>query len=424
MIAFLLKGLLRDRNRSLIPIIIVTLGVMLTVVFQSWMSGIMSDGIETNARFNTGHVKIMTAAYADHINQLPNDLAVMGTDTLMDKLRQEFPGMDWNERILFGGLVDVPGAGGITRSQGTALGYGVDLLSPGSREAERMNIPSSIARGRMPQRTGEVLITDQLAGKLDVNIGDTLTLIGSTMYGNLSVYNFLLCGTVVFGSTALDKGTLIADIRDVRQALDMENAAGEILGFFAQGYYQDEWADETVTRFNNLFGNPEDEYAPVIKRLRDQQNMAAMVDYAAKMFGIMIFVFIVAMSVVLWNTGLLGGLRRYGEFGMRLAIGEEKSHVYRTLIVESLLTGIIGSSMGTAIGLLGAWYLQEQGINLGQMMKNATVMMPTVFRARITPETWFIGFIPGVGSTLAGTLLSGIGIFKRQTAQLFKELES
>jgi putative ABC transport system permease protein len=58
------------------------------------------------------------------------------------------------------------------------------------------------------------------------------------------------------------------------------------------------------------------------------------------------------------------------------------------------------------------------------MMKNATIMMPTVFKARITPETWFIGFIPGVLSTLIGTMLSGIGIYKRQTAQLFKELES
>jgi len=45
-------------------------------------------------------------------------------------------------------------------------------------------------------------------------------------------------------------------------------------------------------------------------------------------------------------------------------------------------------------------------------------------RAHITPETWYIGFIPGVFSTFIGTMLSGIGIYKRQTAQLFKELES
>jgi len=51
-------------------------------------------------------------------------------------------------------------------------------------------------------------------------------------------------------------------------------------------------------------------------------------------------------------------------------------------------------------------------------------MMPNLVRARITPPDFYIGFIPGVISTVAGTMLSGIGIYKRKTAQLFKELEA
>ena len=51
-------------------------------------------------------------------------------------------------------------------------------------------------------------------------------------------------------------------------------------------------------------------------------------------------------------------------------------------------------------------------------------MMPGVFRAQITNATWYIGFIPGLVSTQLGTMLAGIGIYKRQTAQLFKELEA
>ena len=71
-----------------------------------------------------------------------------------------------------------------------------------------------------------------------------------------------------------------------------------------------------------------------------------------------------------------------------------------------------------------AAYLQYYGVNFEGMMQNATIIMPTVFKARITPVTWVIGFIPGILSTLIGTMLSGIGIYKRQTAQLFKELEA
>jgi putative ABC transport system permease protein len=84
----------------------------------------------------------------------------------------------------------------------------------------------------------------------------------------------------------------------------------------------------------------------------------------------------------------------------------------------------MGSVAGVLAGMGLAWYLQVHGIDLGKMMQNATIIMPTVFHARITPETWFIGFIPGVISTLIGTMLSGIGIYKRQTAQPVKELEA
>jgi putative ABC transport system permease protein len=216
---------------------------------------------------------------------------------------------------------------------------------------------------------------------------------------------------------------LIADINDTRQALNMENACGEILGFLKTGYYDDEVACKMSDSFNASVNQPEDEFSPVMKSLKETNNMRVFVEYASKLMGILIFVFMTAMSIVLWNAGLLGGLRRYGEYGMRLAIGEEKNHVYKTMIYESLLIGVIGSVLGVMVGMAFAWYLQEYGINFN-MMKNATIMMPTVFKARISTMTWFIGFIPGVGSTLIGTMLSGIGIYKRQTAQLFKELES
>jgi putative ABC transport system permease protein len=137
----------------------------------------------------------------------------------------------------------------------------------------------------------------------------------------------------------------------------------------------------------------------------------------------MIFVFVLAMSVVLWNTGLLGGLRRYSEYGIRLALGEEKRHIYKTSIYEAVLIGLIGSVFGTALGLGGAYYLQTYGLDLTGMMDNVGMMMPTVLRARITPELFYIGFFPGVIATVMGNALAGFAIYKRKTSQLFKELE-
>lgn len=423
MISFLLKGLLRDRHRSLIPILVVSLGVMLTVVFHAWIIGIMGDSIEFTARFSTGHVKVMTKAYSENMDQMPNDLALTQTDSLLAELKVLFPGVTWVERIHFAGLIDVPDENGETRSQGPAIGFAITLFPGDQDEMNRMNIPETLVRGKLPSRKGEILLSDGFAEKLEVLPGEKVSLISTTMYGGLTIYNFTLAGTVSFGSAALDRGTVIADLQDVREALNMENATGEILGFLNTGFFDD---DETV-RMANLFASrysgSNDDFTPVMKTLKEQNNMKVLVEYENKLMVILILVFMAAMSLVLWNAGLLGGLRRYSEFGMRLAIGEGKDHVYKTMIMESLLTGFIGSVIGVTAGMVIAWLLQEYGIRF-EMMKQAKMMMPEVFRARIMPVTWYIGFIPGVLSTLAGTLLSGTGIYKRQTAQLFKELET
>ena len=424
MIRFLLKGLLRDRHRSVLPVLVVAIGVMLTVVFQSWLTGVIGDSIEFNARFSTGHVKVMTTAYADNINQMPNDLAILNSDSLCNILRHDFPTMDWIERIHFAGLIDVPDEKGDTKTQGNVMGFGVDLFSPHTAEIDRMNIRQSLIRGHLPKKSGEILISDELALKLSIFPGSIVSLISSTMNGEMAVYNFVVSGTIAFGTSALDRGTIIADISDVRKALDMENATGEILGLSREGYFDAVNAKNITDQFNKKYNRRNDEFSPLMISLKDQNSMGFLVDYTSKLLGIMIFVFLLAMSIVLWNAGLLGGLRRYGEFGMRLAIGEEKRHVYLTMIYESLLIGIIGSVIGVAVGMLFAWYLEHYGVNFGGIMKNATLLMPTVFKARITATTWFIGFIPGILSTLIGTMLSGIGIYKRQTAQLFKELEA
>jgi putative ABC transport system permease protein len=204
----------------------------------------------------------------------------------------------------------------------------------------------------------------------------------------------------------------------------MNNAASEIVGYLPDNYYDEEKVDQLVIKFNKLFPKSGDKYAPIILTLRQQNDFGKMIDQIKQIGGFMVFIFVLSMSLVLWNAGLLGGLRRYTEFGTRLALGEDYSHIYKTMIYESLLIGILGSISGTLAGLLISLYMQNHGLDLGSIMKDATIMMPAVFHARINTLSFFIGFIPGLLSTVIGTMLSGIGIYKRKTAQLFKELEA
>ncbi len=424
MIRFLVKGLLRDHSRSLFPIIIVSIGVALTVLLQAWLQGVTGDVIRSTASFSTGHVKIMTRAYAESSSQAPNDLALLGAAALKKELQNRFSDMEWVSRIHFGGLLDVPDDSGETRSQGPAVGLAVDLLSADSSEPATLNISNALVKGRIPSRAGEILVSDQFADKLKIGPGDKVTLMSSTMYGSMTMYNFQVSGTIRFGINAMDRGAVLIDISDIRQALDMNDATGELLGFFGDRIYDDEAAKRVKDSFNGHFHNPEDEFSPTMITLSEQNGLGEYLEYGNYFVFIGSAVFVFAMSIVLWNVGLIGGLRRYGEVGLRLAIGENKHHVYTSLIIESLIIGGAGSIIGTAVGLSLAWYLQTHGLDIGAMAKNSSMMMSNVMRAEISGMTWIIGFIPGLFSTLLGSALAGIGIYQRQTAQLFKELDT
>ena len=73
------------------------------------------------------------------------------------------------------------------------------------------------------------------------------------------------------------------------------------------------------------------------------------------------------------------------------------------------------------------FYLQKYGIDYSEVvstMSSTSMVMPNVFYAQVTPDLYYIGFIPGVIATVLGTMLAGIAIYKREMAQLFKELET
>ncbi len=280
-----------------------------------------------------------------------------------------------------------------------------------------------MVRGRIPQARGEILISDEFARRLGVGPGDRATLIGSTMHGSMSLKDFTIAGTVKFGLAILDRGAIVADIADVREALDMEDAAGEIFGYFPDDIYRRAEAERTADEFNARHAEDRDEFAPVMAALTREGGLAEILDITGIYIWVVLGVFISAMSLVLWNAGLIGGLRRYGEMGVRLAVGEAKAHVYRSLVGEALLTGFFGTVAGTILGLGISYILQAKGINFGAIMKNSSLMIADVMKAKITPETYIIGFIPGLMATAIGAAISGLVVFKRQTAQLFKELE-
>ena len=484
MIRFLAKGLVRDRSRSLFPLLAIIITVTLVIFGIGFMEGAMNNFLQSTAVISSGHVKVVTKAYKKESNQLPNDLALFDTKNIIQTLSDMYPDYFWTPRITFGGLLDLPDKNGETKEQAPVFALGIDFFSEKSRQVEIWELEKCLISGRLPKDRDDALVSTKLAKQLGIGSGSSITLIGSTMDNAFTTYNFNVVGTFNLYKGQTDRQMMLVDISGARQALDMEDAASEILGYHNSLYYHDEEAvtirkhfnitysdsiaqilrneeskdilsymngwNEINTieksklpqqRSNALFDNQmydnseewgelsvEDPsiYTPTMVALRDDSQLATMVDFSTVALGVMAGIFLVIVMIVLWNMGLMNGLRRYGEIGLRLAIGESKGQVYRSMISEAVLIGFVGTLIGTIFGISLTYYVQEFGIDYSEAINqlSTTMVMPNVFYAKVTPELYYIGFIPGVLATVLGTMLAGLAIYKREMSQLFKELET
>ncbi len=428
MIYFLTKGLLRDRSRSLFPVIIITITVTIVIFAIGFMKGTMNSVFLDTAVIISGHEKVVTRAYKEESQMLPNDLALLDVDQIMINLNKECPDYFWSPRITFGGLLDIPDKNGETKDQGPVFALGIDLLDSNSRMIEIWELDKNLVKGQLPKTSDEALIGQKIANKLNISVGDTATYIGTTMHNAFTTYNFIIVGTFDLRKGQADNQMMIVDISGARKALDMENAASEIFGFTHSLFYNDDKAVDLRSNYNEIYSDTSDIFSPVMMALRDSsQQMGSMVDFVDAFLTIIGTIFLIIVMVVLWNMGLMNGLRRYGEIGLRLAMGESKGDVYRSMILEAIIIGLTGTIIGTGLGLSITYYVQENGIDYSEVvstMSSASMVMPNIFYAKITPDLYYIGFIPGLIATVLGTMLAGIAIYKREMAQLFKELET
>ena len=426
MIKFLTKGLLRDRSRSLFPVLVITLTVTLVIFTIGFMKGIMNNLLLDSAVILTGHEKIITRAYNEESQLMPNDLALLDVDQLIHDLNQDYPDFFWSPRITFAGLLDVPDENGETKSQGPVIAFGIDFFSDKSRQVEIWELERSLVSGKLPENRNDALISSKLANQLNLSAGESVTFIGSTMDNAFTTYNFNVSGTFNLRKGQTDKQMMLVDLSGARLALDMDNAASAIFGFTHSLYYDDESAVTLRTDYNTK-SDSLDIFSPFMLALRDGSQMGTLVDMSEAMLAIMGGVFLVVVMVVLWNMGLMNGLRRYGEVGLRLAMGESKGQVYRSMISEAVIIGLTGTVIGTGTGLALTYYVQENGLDYTkgiEALSNSSMVMPNIFYAQVTPDLFYIGFVPGVLATVLGTMLAGLAIYKREMAQLFKELET
>jgi len=432
MIFFLFRGIFRDKSRFLFPFSVVSIGVALVVALVGFMEGVFMGMIDMTAKLNAGHLRLVNKPFYDEEHLYPLDRALAAQKETKRWLKKNStPDIEWTPRIRWGALIDVPDANGDTRSQTPVVGMALDLKSPNSSEIRRLQLVESLVKGQLPQDSNEMLMGNALAKDLDVALGQSVTVIGQSFDGGLVADNYLVVGLIRFGVTAMDKKMVLIDLADAQSTFYMDDMVTDWLGYLPSSLSFSHYvkAKKNInSNLNTWRENPPKDWAkddqPIALSILDQQNMGSMVKTFTVIKSSVVGIFTFLMILVLWNAGVLSGIHRYGEMGLRLAFGESHWKLILTLAIEGLLIGILGSIVGCVLGGTFAWYLQEVGLNMGDAFAKSGLMINDVVRARLTLGGFIQGIVPGIFASVAGTLVASLTIFKRSEANLFRELEA
>ena len=87
---------------------------------------------------------------------------------------------------------------------------------------------------------------------------------------------FIMSGTIRFGNPVLDRSTFIIDFTMAQKILDMGDGTGELLGYFKTNFYEDSKALKAESAFNETYKESDDEFAPLMVSLRNQNDLGAM----------------------------------------------------------------------------------------------------------------------------------------------------
>lgn len=432
MIRLLFKGMLQDRTRSLFPLSIVSIGVALVIVLIGFLDGIIMGMVDATAHLDTGHLRVVNKPFYDeeHLNPIDRSLGAQKlTGNWLEKNSDS--SIEWSPRIRWKAIMDVPDEKGETRSQTPVMGMALDLLSNKSKELARLNLAESITAGKLPDNHGEVLVGYQLAQTLGLELGKPITLIGRSFDGGLATDNYVVVGFIRFGIFAMDKKMLLIDLTDAQETFYLNDMVTDWLGYLPTSVSfldYDKYRLRIELSLKHLINNRPEGWAkddlPIVVSIQEQRNIRSHTEMFLVVRKYIIGIFLFLMVVVLWNAAILNGVHRFGEMGVRLAMGETHSRLVLFLLSESLIIGILGSIVGCILGGLFTYFLQEFGLNMGDAFAKSGLMLSDVVRARLSIDGVVQGIIPGITASVLGTFISSLSIYKRSEANLFRELEA
>ena len=342
-------------------VLMVAFASLVIIVMWGVMDGFMASMVDSQIAVDQGSVKIHAAGYDDDPAPEHGLTAEAVSDAENALAAASFS--DYAPRLSVYGVV---------KSAYAATGMeirGIDL----AREPKVTTLPAQIAQGRGLANSGEILLSEETARRLDVRLGERVVLLAQADSGPQSLA-VTAVGFYGSGIPNLDKNLVLIALADA-QRLAVSQGATEVVLSLPRTQNAEDVAAKLRAQLGDSF---------VVKSYFEANPMLASLIQGARIEMIPIF-FILALlaGFGVANTVLFSVLERTREFGVMIAVGMSPKRLGRMVQLEALLASALGFVVGGSVGYL-LLLLLTRGMSIGTTWASMAgdISMPAMLYAR------------------------------------------
>jgi putative ABC transport system permease protein len=336
------RNLWRNPMRSLISMTAVWFAVLLSVFVQSLQTGIFDHLIHNIVGYYTGYLQLHAKGYAD---EQTLDRVMTLSPAQLQAIRKQTTVKEATERVEVFML-----ASGKEKTRG-GLVNGIDP----EREKIVIQLQHRLTSGHY-LKTGEqaVLLGGELAAQLQLQVADTIILLGQGYQGITAAGKFLVKGLLHFGSPELNKLMVFMPIDVCRSLLGMEKQATTLVIALPDSRSLPQVRRELLQKLGPDYEalGWEDIMPEIVEHMRTDKRSGV----------IMSIVLYMLVSFGIFSTVLMMMSERMRELGMLMAIGMRKRQIMGMLTMESLFVTLVGCIAGFVVSFPLTWYFSRYPI--------------------------------------------------------------
>ena len=388
------RNLWRNKRRTLLTAFALSFGFVASVLMIGLSDGIMEQMVRNGTEIVTGQVQI-------HDDEFLPERGIH--DTLGKDAGVDVAGV----LAAVDGIPNVVGAaarlygGGLVSSGDETVGAMLMGIQP-DREARVSAFAAHLVSGTMPGR-GEILVGDQLAQDVEVDVGDEVVLVAPAADGSLGNDLFTVSGVFDMDTGLLDEAFALVPLDDLQFVMALPPTRVHEIAVRVEQTRDSEVAAELIGSAVDGFGDgllvqPWSEFLPQLHYFTSLASATNLV-IAGMIFGMAVF------GVA--NTMLIATYERRREFAVVRALGTNRRAVGRTVVLEGVLLGVIALAAGLLVAIPLMTWIRSNPIDLSRWVGSYS-MMGSAVRPLITVEFSWDGPVVSALALVTTGILSAL----------------